>query len=230
MILSIHIPGDRGPVRRAGDRSVSIGASDRSGEASSSEPTLEETCELQKQGETPEPPEAGAPATAGEPAPGPRRKRIFLLLALALMAAPIARAAMPPAVTPLDEPQSWETYVHRTGYRSYHPLLAGPVGACPVIWSSPTAAPSRPIDCRIACGVCSATKPCACSLALGLDLATPALTLRGQVASVPIPGIRIGIRRLARARVAARGGRPAWVVEERTRTRIARHTSNRGPA
>jgi hypothetical protein len=197
MSFSIYIPGNPGPSRRVRGATARVAANDDPGGTSPPDQAVEEAAQPRKPEETPEPLEAGARPAANDATPGLRRKRIFLLLALALMSAPMAEAAMHPAATPFDDPRSWETYVRWTGRRSYHPLLVGPPSAYPAVWCSPTVGSSHRIGYDATAGVPTHPRPRTPTLDAG---AGPfAVTRRGQTPAVPIAQVRGVARSFARA-------------------------------
>jgi hypothetical protein len=123
-----------------------------------------------------------------------RRRKIFLLLALALVAAPLADAALATAVGHHDGREAREYHIGGIERHWYDEPVAGPM-ASGAHFQSPPAGPlgHSPIP-----STCAATRCPICCLDVRIDLFPPAVTLRGRVAAVLTPEIRITARSLAR--------------------------------
>lgn len=137
-----------------------------------------------------------SPAPAEDRMRRGRQRRIFLLLALALVAAHVAEAALPDAMDPLATRGSWETYVHGVVHRERDGVPVGlgerPAGS----WS-----PAAPLGHRVEHLAAGDTRPptsrSLCAVDIGVTVSPPALSLRTRLIGVPLPEVRVPLGALA---------------------------------
>jgi hypothetical protein len=194
---SIHIYEDPDPACVAEGGTPANDGHDSAGDLSSA-PTVAENNSCSPQPETSvEPAEAEAgPST--DSSPRVRQKRIFLLLTLALLAAPLAEAAHHRPTEPLSIQESWETRVHGLWGRDHGgpPVdLGGPMGPA---WQPPAGALGHGVDRRVVSETGRETRRPLCSVDIGLTASPPALSIRARLIGVPLPEVQITLGRLAR--------------------------------